>query len=277
MSLFLSDIYPYVCFFFIYAFFGWVIEVIYHVVRDGAFVNRGFLNGPICPIYGYGMVLVVLFLWPIRDNPFMVFAGALIFASLLELFGGFALFKLFKIRWWDYSGEKFNIGGYVCPKFSLIWGAGGFLIIKLVHPLIQGIVEVLPYGLTWALLSGFILIMAADFAVTLRTVLGIRSEIIELERITKRMREFSDALGQEISDETLAAMERNEKIREKIEENEKAAKERREKLREDFRKKRQEKEAALERRKAEIENRIHQRRDYLKKHRITLEKDRKNG
>lgn len=110
--------------FIIYAFVGWCCEVAFAAVKLGAFVNRGFLTGPVCPIYGFGMLIVATLLTPLAGNWLLLFLGAAILTSLLELVTGFVLEKFFHQKWWDYSGIRGNIGGYICPQFSLLWGGG---------------------------------------------------------------------------------------------------------------------------------------------------------
>ena len=114
------SIYELLWLFFIYAFFGWCIEVVFCGLNEGHFINRGFLNGPVCPIYGVGGVIVVLCLTPIKDNIFLLFVGSALLTSILELITGFALDKIFHARWWDYTDMPFNIGGYICLKFSIL-------------------------------------------------------------------------------------------------------------------------------------------------------------
>ena len=114
--------YRFLWIFFIYAFLGWCTEVSYAALVSGRFVNRGFLNGPVCPIYGLGVVLVMACLEPFRDNLLLLFVCSVLLTSLLEWITGFVLEKLFHQRWWDYSNEPFNLGGYVCLRFSIAWG-----------------------------------------------------------------------------------------------------------------------------------------------------------
>ena len=116
-------------YFTIYSFLGWCSEVIFATVTTGKFVNRGFLNGPVCPIYGFGMVLVLAILTPVQQSGLALFFGGMILASALELAGGWALKKIFHTTWWDYSDQPFNLGGYICLKFSLAWG----VCLSLIH------------------------------------------------------------------------------------------------------------------------------------------------
>ena len=108
--------------FFLYAFLGWCTEVSYAALRTGKFVNRGFLNGPVCPIYGCGVVVVLAGLEPLKGNFVLLFLGSVVLTSALEWATGFVLEKLFRQRWRDYSDKPFNLGGYICLEFSVMWG-----------------------------------------------------------------------------------------------------------------------------------------------------------
>ena len=98
-------LYDYLFYFVVYSFIGWCTEVCFCSVSTGKFVNRGFLNGPVCPIYGFGMVIVIYILTPVTENVFLLFFGSMILASALELVTGWALKKLFHTSWWDYSDK----------------------------------------------------------------------------------------------------------------------------------------------------------------------------
>ncbi len=98
-------------------------------------VNRGFLNGPVCPIYGFGMIIVLFALTPLEDSALLLYIGGVILPSALELVGGWALYKLYHTRWWDYSDFPFNIGGYICLEFCLLWGVGTLVVMRIVHPI----------------------------------------------------------------------------------------------------------------------------------------------
>ena len=105
-----QNIYQAVWIFIIYAFLGWCSEVAFAAVNKGKFVNRGFLNGPVCPIYGVGMLIVVLCLWNLRDRPLLLFLGSALLTTALEFVTGFVLERFFHDKWWDYS---VGLGGIV--------------------------------------------------------------------------------------------------------------------------------------------------------------------
>ena len=107
------SLYQLVWMFFVYAFMGWCAEVAFAGLRHGRFVNRGFLNGPICPIYGFGLVGVIYLLIDLKDNLFILFLGSVIVTTVIEYITGWVLEKLFHAKWWDYTNNRFNIHGYV--------------------------------------------------------------------------------------------------------------------------------------------------------------------
>lgn len=115
-------VYNYLWYFVIFSFLGWCMEVAYHTVCCGDFSNRGFLNGPVCPIYGVGAVSVIACLRPVEDSMVLLFIFATVITSVLEFITGYVLEKIFHTKWWDYSNTPFNIMGYICLKFSLCWG-----------------------------------------------------------------------------------------------------------------------------------------------------------
>ncbi|MCF0113726.1 MAG: putative ABC transporter permease, partial [Erysipelotrichaceae bacterium] len=156
--------------FIIYAFFGWCTEVAYQTVNRGIFVNRGFLNGPYCPIYGCGVSLVVCVLTPLKDNLLILFAGSLLLTSAIEFLTGFVLEKVFHNKWWDYSNVPFNIKGYVCLKFSIYWGLACMMVMLIVHPIIYGFILVIPHILGILLISIAMIGFTVDFIVTVQTI-----------------------------------------------------------------------------------------------------------
>lgn len=205
--------YSYLWYFFIYAFLGWCAEVVFAAARKGTFVNRGFLNGPLCPIYGVGLVAVVALLAPVQDSLGLLYLGAVLLTSAIELVTGFLMEKLFHQRWWDYSTMPFNIGGYVCLLFSLIWGLACVLIADVVHPLVAGFVAHIPTKLGWPLLIVFLAIMAADYAVTIACVRKLNRRLSGLDDAAKRLRVVSDSLGEGLADGAIALRQRNEALR----------------------------------------------------------------
>ena len=140
-----QNFYELVWIFIIYAFIGWCTEVSYAALDRGIFVNRGFLNGPYCPIYGCGVVIVVAALTPLKDNLLILFAGSFLLTSILEYITGFILEKVFHNKWWDYSNKPFNLHGYICLKFSIYWGLACTFIMDVIHPIIYKGITMIPH------------------------------------------------------------------------------------------------------------------------------------
>ena len=203
--------------FFIYAFLGWCAEVAFAAFKNGRFVNRGFLNGPICPIYGFGLIGVVLLLAPLKGNLWLLFIGACVITTLIELVTGFLLEKLFHAKWWDYSGMPLNIGGYVCLLFSLIWGVACMAIVLWVHPPIYGLVHRLPKLLTNILDGIFLAMLAVDLAATVATIRKLSRRLARITLLADEIHTLSDELGGNIAEKALAAKQKIETEQAKLE------------------------------------------------------------
>ena len=174
-------------------------------VTSGKVVNRGFLNGPVCPIYGVGMLGALLLLEPVSGNLLLLFLLGMLLCTLVELIGGWVLERAFHTRWWDYSDEPFNLGGYICLRFSIMWGVAVTFAVRLIHPLIFAMVNwipMLPGGILLGLLYG---LFTADFVLTLITVIGLRKQLGELERVGKALHTVGDAISDRVGNSALAA------------------------------------------------------------------------
>ena len=168
------SLYQILAFFLIYSCLGWCLEVIYAAVSTGQLVNRGFLNGPVCPIYGFGMIIVLFTLSPLADNLLLLYLGGVILPSVLELVGGWALYKLYHTRWWDYSAMPFNLDGYVCLGASLTWGALGVVVLKWGNPLLLALYSLVPRGIWVVVLLAALVVFCVDLVGTLLAMAGLR-------------------------------------------------------------------------------------------------------
>lgn len=121
-------------YFFIYAVLGWCCEVVYCSIPAKKFINRGFLNGPYCPIYGVGAVIIVGVLAPYINHPISVFCVGLVLTSFLEYVTSWGMEKLFHAKWWDYSSYPFNLNGRICLKNSVFFGILCLIVMYLIHP-----------------------------------------------------------------------------------------------------------------------------------------------
>ena len=146
--------YDYLLYFLIFSFLGWCAEVVFHVFKTGSFVNRGLARGPICPIYGIG-ICTSYFLLGVIDSFILLALLSMAVATIVEFTVGFLLDKILGQKLWDYTEEAGNIHGYVCPKFSLMWGIISALVIRLIpklDPLVAALHTPLGYALVFALL-----------------------------------------------------------------------------------------------------------------------------
>ena len=205
-------IYSLLLYFFIYSFLGWCTEVAYATVKERRFVNRGFLNGPWCPIYGVGVSAVVTLLDGFRDSLLLLYLSSLVLVTLIEGMTGFIMDKIFHHKWWDYTGLPLNIGGYVCLPFSIAWGAACVVIVKGIHPLIERLVGFLPEAAGAALLCVLTVCLAADVAVTTAGILKLNRRLDMLERIGAELHEISDRMGANIHENVMDAMEKAEAL-----------------------------------------------------------------
>ena len=203
--------------FFIYGFAGWCVEVIFHAANKGIFINRGFLIGPICPIYGYGLVAVIWALTPIKDNVFLVYIGSVIICSVFELIVGWASEKFMHTRLWDYSDNAFNIGGYVCLKFSLLWGVGCLCIVYIFHPMAMkfvGVIQSIPHTHGNVLLGVLSAMLLADLGITGVNALKLDAHMRAIDDVAKALEKVSYSIGDGLTDGTLRVQERREDARE---------------------------------------------------------------
>lgn len=179
-------------YFLIYSFLGWVLESIYKTVLEKKLVNSGFLYGPVCPIYGFGALIMLIFLKSYSSNVVLLFCIGFFILSIWEYIVGLLLEKAFKTKYWDYSGKKFNINGRVCLLNSCFWGILCVIFIKLVHPPIENIVmqvqrELLVYN-NILLLSIFII----DLIFSVIKIYNINISIGLLNDISKKIKQELD-------------------------------------------------------------------------------------
>ena len=199
----------------IYSCLGWCCEVAFAALKTGKFVNRGFLNGPVCPIYGFGVLSVVLVLEPVKDNLLLLFFGSMVFTSLLEFIAGFAMERIFHDKWWDYSNNPFNIKGYICLEFSIIWGIACVLVVDIIHPIIMKLVNALPHTLGLWLMGALYVLLVTDAVLTLVELLKLPKRFKAMEELEAAITAVSDAMGENIYDSVERGRQRSEAFNEK--------------------------------------------------------------
>lgn len=210
------SLYEMFAYFFVYAFLGWIAEVCFHAITRGEFANRGFLNGPLCPIYGCGVTLILLILGEWAQKPWAVLLVGIALPTLLELIGGWAMEKFFHNKWWDYSDRRLNFKGYICLEFSVLWGIAAVCVICVLHPAVKWLTGLLKDP--WASIVIGILLAAfvADFIVTVLQLCKLNQKLKELDEVTRAMRIGSDAIGKKIAGAAMAVGEKTGAAKEKL-------------------------------------------------------------
>ena len=135
---------PYILLFFIYSIFGWIMEVVCKLIEKKKFINRGFLIGPYCPIYGHGAILITLLLQKYINDPIALFIMGIVICSILEYLTSYFMEKIFHARWWDYSQRKFNINGRICLRTMIPFGLLGLFIMYVSNPFFFDVIEKIP-------------------------------------------------------------------------------------------------------------------------------------
>lgn len=190
-------------FFFVYCFFGWIFESTYVSVKKHKFVNRGFMRGPFLPLYGSGAILILFVTIPVKDNYVLMYLLGAVAATILEYATGVAMEKIFKVRYWDYSHNKFNFRGHICLSSSVAWGFLGIFLVKVVHKPIERLIIKISANryLEEALVFIIIIYFVADMTVAFKEALELRDLLLyvekakaEMERLKKRAEVFEQYL-----------------------------------------------------------------------------------
>lgn len=203
-------------YFTIFSFLGWVLEVAFAAVKSGRFVNRGFCNGPVCPIYGAGVAAIYAALGGLRERWLLLFLASVLVTSAIELLTGFLMDKLFHTKWWDYSEKPCNLGGYICLRFSVIWGLLCMGVVKLLFPPIDALYSLLGERAVLICEAVFLAVLLVDAAVSVAAVIGINRRLGLLERIAEELHHGSDRLGSGVYRGTVALEERYAKLSGKL-------------------------------------------------------------
>ena len=195
-------------YFLVYSFGGWVVEVIFHAVALGKVINRGFLNGPVCPVYGFGVLSVFAMLNTIQSgghqmNDAMIFLFGIILATAVELIAGWLLDVCFHARWWDYSDKPFNFHGYICLEFSLIWGLAIVMVVKVFQKYVESQASHTPATWEWVVIAILYALYFADFVVTVAVIRGLNKKLTRLDKVSSDLRIISDKLSNTLATTTI--------------------------------------------------------------------------
>ena len=190
-------------YFFFYSFVGWIWESTYVSILTKRLTNRGFLTGPMLPIYGIGAVVMLCATYPVQSSDVGIFLLGLIAATMLEYVTGVVMEALFQVRYWDYSDKKFNIQGHICLSSSLAWGVFTLLLIRVVHPRISALVEKIPQNVCFGALVVITIVFAIDFASSFHAAMDLRQileSITNLKSDAEKLRERFIVLTDSVSE-----------------------------------------------------------------------------
>ena len=166
--------------FFFYCFCGWVWESCYVSVCQRRWVNRGFLRGPLLPIYGSGAIIILFVTLPVAGNLWLVWLLGMLAATALEYVTGAAMEALFKVRYWDYSKQKFNLNGHICLSSSIAWGFFSILLVKFIHPPIGRLLTDVPSWLVDPLALVLTAVFTVDVVQSVQAALDLREMLSKL-------------------------------------------------------------------------------------------------
>ena len=184
--------------FFIYSFVGWVVEVVYYGITEGKFINRGFLAGPLCPVYGLGFYAAIWIFEPLSKNFLIIFFGMAAACTIVELIAGVILYHAFHMRWWDYSDYKLNFRGYICLRFYIYWGIAASLGIYVLHPIVKHLISLIHYPVRIGILVFFTVILVTDLVTTIITIAGFKKKFEAMEKVVSGTKVVSDLIGSQI-------------------------------------------------------------------------------
>lgn len=161
--------------FIFYSFLGWCIESFGSIAYKGHFINRGFLIGPICPVYGFGFLLIYYLLRGYLSAPIILFCMSVIICSSLEYFTSWIMEKLFNARWWDYSNRRFNINGRICLDNSALFGVLSFIIMYNIHPSYLGLLNAMNYKTLLVIAIIIFILFVADVLVSVNVISRLKT------------------------------------------------------------------------------------------------------
>lgn len=208
------DFRVYFILFLMYSFLGWLMEVLWAFYLERKLVDRGFLVGPICPIYGSGCILIILLLSRFIDMPVLLFVMTILLCTVLEYFTSYFMEKIFHARWWDYSKRKFNLNGRVCLETMIPFGILGTLIVYLVNPFFMDVLLKIPSSVLTGITIFLLVLFVIDFCVSFKVILNFRSTVKNVRDNTEEITQYvRDVLGKSVLNRRLVAGFPNFKVK----------------------------------------------------------------
>lgn len=165
-----------------YSVIGWAYESTVCSIDEKKLINRGFLNGPLCPVYGCGALVVIFFLNDKTEDIFILFLSGAILTCTVEYLTSYILEKLFNARWWDYSDKKFNLNGRICLLGAVVFGILTVLVIKFIHPFIYGIISKLSNSALYIISAVVFVVLVSDIVITVYHIMLLNGRIAEIQK-----------------------------------------------------------------------------------------------
>ena len=196
----MNNLIKYILLFFFYSAGGWLLESIYCSIGEKRIVNRGFLTGPLCPIYGTAaLVMTILIYNPFKDRPLIIFILGIVLCDIVEYFTSYIMEKLFSARWWDYTYEFLNIKGRICLKHTLYWGIISVAFVRVLHPAVENLYAKINGDYLIYILAAVLIVFTLDVINAVRKALDIRKLEIKLSTLQKTINDLysniKDSLG----------------------------------------------------------------------------------
>lgn len=177
-------------YFLIYSFIGFLLETMYVYLMDGELKERGFLFGPIIPIYGFGAMSIIAFLSSFQNQIFELFIYGFLLTSILEYITSYVMEKMFDMRWWDYRERKFNIHGRVCLRNSFMFGFLSVILIQWIHPVISDLVSTINYQTLSIFVRLTFLITMLDWTLSMTEVINFRKYVVEIDQLRTKVQQL---------------------------------------------------------------------------------------
>lgn len=181
-------------FFYFYCFFGWCFESTYVSLKNRRFVNRGFMRGPFLPLYGTGAIMMLLVSIPFRHNLFLTYVAGCVGATILEYITGVVMEALFKVRYWDYSNQKFNFQGHICLSSSLAWGGLTILMTEVLHKPVERFVLSIPQSVISVVTILLTFYIVSDFTLAFKAAMDLRDILIKMEKAKEELQHLQKRL-----------------------------------------------------------------------------------
>lgn len=174
-------------FFYLYCFFGWCFESAYVSLKSRKPVNRGFMRGPFLPLYGSGAIMMLVVSMPFQDHVFLTYIAGVIGATALEYVTGVTMEALFKVRYWDYSNQKFNFQGHICLSSSIAWGFLTILMTRVIHRPVEEFVMMIPGEVLFPVTMFLTVYIVADFTLSFKAAMELRDILVKMQHLKEEI------------------------------------------------------------------------------------------